>query len=114
MKLRTRRRKPEASIEDLLPRFHEDGHRVVPEADWREVGHLQLERWETWELVRGCIDRLPESYRTVLVLRDMEELDTEATAKLLELSEDAVKSRLHRARQALRTLLVPYFQESPT
>jgi RNA polymerase sigma-70 factor (ECF subfamily) len=57
--------------------------------------------------VRACIDRLPESYRTVLMLRDIEALDTEATARVLGTTPGAVKVSLHRARQALRTLLEP-------
>jgi len=73
-----------------------------------------LQRQETRALVRGCIDRLPESYRVVLLLRDIEELDTEETARLLDISPNAVKIRLHRARQALRTLLDPHFREDPT
>jgi RNA polymerase sigma-70 factor (ECF subfamily) len=115
MKLRTRRRKPEDSIEDLLPNYledghREDGHRGNPTKSWKEPGAL-LERQETRTLVRECIERLPESYRTVLLLRDIEELDTEEAARLLGISPNAVKIRLHRARQALRTLLDPHFRE---
>jgi RNA polymerase sigma-70 factor (ECF subfamily) len=109
MKLRSRRRHPEAQIEDLLPRFLPDGHRANPGAAWcgRTDDLAQLQ--ETRELVRRCIDRLPEAYRTVLLLRDIEEYDTEATAELLGTNCNVVKTRLHRARQALRTLLDPYF-----
>ncbi|MGH9429472.1 MAG: sigma-70 family RNA polymerase sigma factor [Terriglobia bacterium] len=115
MKLRTRRRKPEDSIEDLLPKYLEDGHREDghmgnPTKPWKEPEAL-LERQETRVLVRECIDRLPESYRTVLLLRDIEELDTEETAQIIGISSNAVKIRLHRARQALRTLLDPHFRE---
>jgi RNA polymerase sigma-70 factor (ECF subfamily) len=56
------------------------------------------------------IDELPESYRTVLLLRDIEGLDTGEAAAALGLTPNAVKIRLHRARQALRTLLAPHFQ----
>jgi len=56
-------------------------------------------------MVRRCIARLPESYRVVLILRDIEELDTTETAERLGLSLNIVKVRLHRARQALRTLV---------
>ena len=62
--------------------------------------------------VRAGIDRLPDSYREVLLLRDIEELDTEETAKLLGVSTNAVKTRLHRARQALREVLDPALRES--
>lgn len=109
MKLRSRSRHPEESIEDLLPRFQEDGHH----ADiWNDLGvsvHTLMERHETRERVRTAIGRLPESYRTVLLLRDIEELDTAKTAELLGLSVNAVKIRLHRARQALARLLATEF-----
>ena len=64
----------------------------------------------TREAVRRHIDELPESFRTVLLLRDIEGLSTEETARLLETTPNAVKIRLHRARQALRTLLAPHFR----
>ena len=111
MKLRTRRRRPEESIDDLLPTFLEDGHRENPGPAWKETSETALQRQETRVLVRGCIDRLPDAYRTVLLLRDIEELDTEETAQLLDITPNAVKIRLHRARQALRTLLDPHFRE---
>jgi RNA polymerase sigma-70 factor (ECF subfamily) len=64
-----------------------------------------MERRELSRQVRECIDRLPESYRVVLMLRDIEERDTREAARLLGTTENGVKVRLHRARQALRTLL---------
>jgi RNA polymerase sigma-70 factor (ECF subfamily) len=109
MKLRARRRKPEDSIEDLLPSFLEDGHHEHHPGEWRDTGEAQLASREDREFVRAAIDRLPESYRTVLLLRDIEELDTAEAAEALGLSDNAVKVRLHRARQALRTLLEPRF-----
>lgn len=111
MKLRTRRRKPEESIDELLPKFHEDGHRVDPGPEWKEPAEVALHKQETRTLVRACIDRLPETYRAVLLLRDIEEFDTEEAAQILQISPNAVKIRLHRARQALRTLLDPHFRK---
>ncbi len=108
MKLRRRRRKPEEEIELYLPRFVEDGHQVEPSVAWPEPADAMLEREELRSLVRATIERLPESYRVVLVLRDIEELSTEETAAMLGASPNAVKIRLHRARQALRTLLDPH------
>ena len=102
MKLRSRRRKPERSIEDLLPSFVADGHQASEARDWSDA---VLERKESARLVRAAIAKLPELYRTVLVLRDIEERDTVETARLLDTSPNVVKVRLHRARQALRTLL---------
>ena len=57
--------------------------------------------------MRAAIDQLPEAYRTVVLLRDIEGVDTAEAARLLETTENNIKTRLHRARQALRTLLEP-------
>jgi len=105
MKLRSRRRRPEESIEDLLPRFDETGHFAEAPTTWDGPTDEALERAETRAIVRRAIDELPPNYRTILVLRDIEELDTDETAATLGISPNAVKTRLHRARQALRTLL---------
>lgn len=113
MKLRTRRRKPEQPIDELLPTYLGDGHRRDPGPAWKALAS-DAERAETRELVRRCIAQLPDSYRVVLVLRDIEELDTAAVAEHLGIEVGAVKTRLHRARQALRTLLDPHFRESAT
>jgi RNA polymerase sigma-70 factor, ECF subfamily len=112
MKLRTRKRKPEQSIEGLLPSFLDDGHHEERFQSWDEPVDKLMERAENRELVRKQIDALPEGYRTVLVLRDIEGLDTEETAKVLGLSVNATKIRLHRARQALRTMLAPHFRSA--
>lgn len=112
MKLRSRRRKPEESIETLLPAFQEDGHHVEQFTEWGTPADRLLERRETRETVRACIDELPESYRAVLVLRDIEELSTQETAKILDCTPTAVKVRLHRARQALATLLRRQYAQS--
>jgi RNA polymerase sigma-70 factor (ECF subfamily) len=61
--------------------------------------------------VQRCIVKLPEIYGTVLVLRDVEEIGTDDVAGMLGTSVGVVKTRLHRARQALRTLLDPHFRE---
>lgn len=105
MRLRTQRRRPESSIEPLLPTFQADGHQTTPSRPWPEDPSLGLERAELQRLVRARIDDLPEGYRNVLLLRDIEGLDTEAAAAALGMTATAVKTRLHRARQALRNLL---------
>ena len=107
MKLRARRRRPEDPIEDLLPAFADDGHQTPRSEPWMEPADLALERKQLQERVRQAIDRLPETYRLVLLLRDIEGLATAETAEVLGVTENAVKLRLHRARQALRTLLDP-------
>jgi RNA polymerase sigma-70 factor (ECF subfamily) len=110
MRLRTQRRRPETSIDDLLPKFLADGHQAEPAVDWHQTAEVELMKAESCDLVRQSIQQLPEIYRTVLVLRDIEEFDTEATALLLEITIPVVKTRLHRARLALRTLLDQHFR----
>jgi RNA polymerase sigma-70 factor (ECF subfamily) len=105
MRLRSRRRRPEASIDELLPRFDADGHRVLEPPCARPSAEEELDEAQRRAAVRAAVDRLPELHRTVLVLRDIEGLGSEETARALGISVDAAKMRLHRARQALRTLL---------
>ena len=105
MKLRSRRRRREDPIDDLLPRFRDDGRWSESPAEWNMPCDAVLERRETRATVRRAIERLPVSYRSVLVLRDIEELDTDEVATALGTTRNAVKIRLHRARQALKTLL---------
>jgi RNA polymerase sigma-70 factor (ECF subfamily) len=112
MKLRSQRRRPERAIEDFLPTFAEDGHQTRNSAAWKPNAADGIELGETRELVREKINELPEQYRVVLMLRDIEELSTEETAQALDMTTNAVKTRLHRARQALRTLLDPHFSHA--
>jgi RNA polymerase sigma-70 factor (ECF subfamily) len=112
MKLRSQARRKTCSAEELLPKFDDTGHHVEPVCPWAESAYDRMASDETRSTVRACIDQLPDDYRTVLVLRDIEELDTEQTAAILGLNPGAVKTRLHRARQALRALLAPHMAES--
>ncbi len=112
MKLRSQRRRPEEDIEDYLPKFLEDGHQVVSSAPWAESAETMLQREELRDMVRAAIERLPETYRVVLLMRDIEELSTEETAEMLGITPNAVKIRLHRARQALRAILDPRLREA--
>jgi RNA polymerase sigma-70 factor (ECF subfamily) len=109
-RLRRLQRHPERSIEDLLPHFGEGEHQIDPPVPWTAAPETGLHQRETCEMVRDCISRLPDSYRTVLLLRDIEGMDTEETARALGTSAAVVKTRLHRARQALRSLLDPHFR----
>jgi RNA polymerase sigma-70 factor (ECF subfamily) len=107
MKLRAQSRSRAVPIDDLLPTFDETGHHSHPVRQWDETPLSRVTRKETRTQVRACIDQLPEPYRTVLLLRDIEEFDTEQTAQRLCITPGAVKTCLHRARMALRTLLEP-------
>lgn len=110
MKLRSRRRRPEKSIEELLPRFGDDGHLAEPAVEWRPGPEAELERRELGALILRLIQALPEGYRNVLLLRDIEGFDTEEAAEAMGISANALKTRLHRARQALRGLLEPHLR----
>jgi RNA polymerase sigma-70 factor (ECF subfamily) len=112
IRLRTRRRHPEEDLEPYLPRFAEDGHQVEPSVAWSEPADEALERVELANMVRAAIEQLPETYRVILLLRDIEELSPAEVAEMLGITTNAVKIRLHRARQALRTLLDPRMREA--
>lgn len=75
--------------------------------DWREIPSEALERQEIREMLQSAIDALPETYRQVFLLRDVEELNVNETAQVLNLSISLVKVRLHRARMMLQRRLTP-------
>lgn len=68
-----------------------------------------LERKERISLLNNAIARLPQQHRTIVEMKDIDGMSTKDVAKALNISTGAVRVRLHRARQALRTLLAPYF-----
>jgi RNA polymerase sigma-70 factor (ECF subfamily) len=82
--------------------------------DWTHQPLNELLDAETREVMEHGIQRLPEELRTVFVLRDIEELSNSEVAEILNLTVAAVKSRLHRARIALRDRLNRYFADKMT
>jgi RNA polymerase sigma-70 factor, ECF subfamily len=105
VQLRSKRRRGEQPIETLLPRFDEDGEWIGEQVTWTNAAEGVLESRDSREMVRRCIEQLPEKYRSVILLRDIEELDTGEAADSLSVSANTIKVRLHRARQALKTLI---------
>jgi len=109
LKRRGKRVQLEVSLEEHLPTFKEDGHRDGPRdyvlADWSRTPEAELLDGEARTVLARAIDQLPDSYRAVLILRDVEELSNEETARILDESVGSIKSRLHRARMALREQL---------
>ena len=109
MKRRGRRHATEVSLEAHLPTFREDGSRAgdmsVLIADWSQNPEAALLSRETQDLLQQAIEGLPDPYRTVLMLRDVEGLSNEEVAEIVGESMAAVKSRLHRARMAVREAL---------
>jgi len=112
-KRRGKRAQVEESIEDLLPSFAEDGHRQGDRsfllADWSPLPDATLLSKEGREVIRAAVDCLPHHYRAVLLLRDVEELSSEEVAEILGESVASMKSRLHRARMALREQLTRHY-----
>jgi RNA polymerase sigma-70 factor (ECF subfamily) len=107
-KAREERRVPES-----LTSFTEEGHHTGPIHGWSVSAEQQVLDRETHRLIEAAIDRLPEMYRDVYVLADVEGLPNAETAEILGLSVSAVKSRLHRARLMMRDLLAHHFEEAP-
>ena len=108
-KRRGKRREVETSLDELLPTFLPDGHRAGDRAflvaDWSGTPDGALLSGEARRVLEAALDRLPEHYRAVLVLKDVEELSNEEVAQVIGDSVAAVKTRLHRARMALREQL---------
>ena len=106
-KLRQLKRLAEQPIDEYLPEFDRYDCRV--EAPWTYLATLEevLENDDLRDQVIECIDTLPDSYRIVLQLRDIEGYDTNEVAELLAITDSNVKVRLHRARAALKKLLEP-------
>ncbi len=91
--------------------FGADGNHRTPVRRWMSrPNHQALDR-EAHQVIEAAIAGLPESYRDVYVLADVEELPNDEIAEMLGLSLGAVKSRLHRARLLMRKALAPYFEE---
>jgi RNA polymerase sigma-70 factor (ECF subfamily) len=106
MRLRKERRALYESLE--CGQATEDGDYIPRDfADWRQIPSDALEQKELRQALSKALNSLPEIYRTVLVLRDIQQLSISETAELLELSEANVKTRLSRARLQMRDALAP-------
>jgi len=99
----------ELSLDELMPVAGDrGGERKFELPDRAELPDTQLLRSELRDVMTEAIQSLPDLYKTVLLLRDVEELSTEETAGILDVSSDVVKTRLHRARLAVRQKLDGY------
>ncbi len=112
MRLRAQRRHPEISTEEL-PVDYLDNYGQIPSAgeNWAKRPDDELQSDELRRRIQKAVDELPEIYRTVFLIRDVEGLSTEETAEVLEISIPTVKTRLHRARLALRDAITRYFDQ---
>lgn len=113
MKLRKQQRRREESIEHMLPMFDDRGSRVdvARPQQKAEVGEI-IDAERIKEIVRKNIDRLPGDYRLVLLLRDIDGYSTSEAATILGIKVGAAKTRLHRARSALKFMLESVLEQS--
>lgn len=101
----------ELSLDELMPRKTGSGDALRIEiADWSALPDAQALQAERRGMIEKAIRELPETYRAVILLRDMEELSTDETARILDLGDDVVRTRLHRARLAVRKTLDDYLR----
>lgn len=113
MHLRRGRRKALVSIEDRPSAWHDDGKRwITPPGEWSRTPDEKLLSRELGTRLEQAIGRLPEQYRVVLILRDVEGLESDEVADALGLTLPTVKSRLHRARLFVRGELETYFKDA--
>ena len=114
---RGKRRELEVSLEEHLPTYTENGHRAGDRSDllvdWSSTPEERVLSGESRRVLENAIDSLPDHYRAVLVLRDVEDLSNEEVASIVGDSLASVKSRLHRARMALREQLTRHFGGRP-
>jgi RNA polymerase sigma-70 factor (ECF subfamily) len=108
-RLRKAKTAAEESIEEKME-AHEGDYSPAPLTDWREIPLEALERKELREALRVAVTELPDIYRQVFTLRDLQELNVEETAQALGINPGAVKVRLHRARMMLQKRLVRYLK----
>ena len=108
---RMRRRREHAKVMEPIVDHQQEDASYTPRdfADWREIPSETLERKEIRQRLVEALATLDEKYREVFVLRDVEQLSIEETAKALSISVASVKTRLLRARLMLRDLLAPGF-----
>ncbi len=108
---RKRALREEHRVLDPLEEFCEDGKHLAPVRRWMSRPEQQVLDQESHQRIEEAIANLPEIYRDVFVLADVEELSNSDIAGMLGLTVSAVKSRLHRARLMMRKALAPYFEE---
>lgn len=109
MKLRKRKQNTTVSIEDLAPAVKQ--YCIEREGVLEARSDTLTINKELRDRVQGAIDRLPEQYRAVFVLRDVDGLTNQEVSEILDLSIPAVKSRLHRSRLMLRRKLRRYYED---
>ena len=109
MKLRERRSST-VPLDDVINQVEEQSLEQGP--DWSSRPDDQLHTSEAMAIIESAVEKLPEEFKSVLILRDIEGFTNEETGELLDLSVPAVKSRLHRARLILRQRLDEFYRQA--
>jgi RNA polymerase sigma-70 factor (ECF subfamily) len=116
-KRRGKRSEIETSLDADLPTYRSDGHRAGERAylvaDWSQTPEAEVLSGESRAVLTRAIEGLPDHYRAVLILRDVEGLSNEEVAAAVGDTVPSVKSRLHRARMVVREQLTRHFSMSP-
>jgi len=109
--MRRRRSRPgsEVPLEEFIDEADGDFTPAVL-TDWREIPSEALDRKELRDILQRAIDKLPQNYREVLIMRDVHEMNIAETAQLLGVSEGVVKTRLFRARLMMQKIVAPQLQ----
>lgn len=108
MKLRKRKQTNAVSLDEMNAGLQENW--TSSRSDMSDVNYL-CSRHELREQLEAAIERLPEEYRTIFVLRDVDGLSNQEVGEILNLSVPAVKSRLHRSRLMLRKRLQHFYED---
>jgi RNA polymerase sigma-70 factor, ECF subfamily len=111
MRLRVQRRHHEAPLDETSPRYTDGGEIAEPVDDWSPAVDDRVVQRELALHAAKAVDALPEAYRSIFILRELEDLSTEEVAGIFDLSISAVKTRLHRARLSLRKTLARRVKE---
>lgn len=101
------------SIDSLMPEYIEDGHYKKEFPDWSQRPDKEADQKTLKQEIEKAVSSLPEEFREVLVLRDIEGFSGEETASMLGINEASMKTRLHRARMAVREKLERKYGKKP-
>jgi RNA polymerase sigma-70 factor (ECF subfamily) len=107
------RRRHEISLDEILPTFHEDGRHADPIVDWSAELDDPGVQTELRSVLSSALEELPDHYRAVIILHDVEGLSMAEVADCLGITVPAAKSRTHRARLFLRQRLAGFMSGAP-
>ncbi len=106
------RRRNEISLDEILPSFHKDGHYADPIVDWSTELDDPAVQTELRSVLTSVLEELPDHYRAVMILHDVEGLSMAEVADCLDITVATAKSRAHRARVLLRQRLGGFMSDA--